>query len=112
MIQDEIAVERLGEPRVDHLDRPTVSGQRAGGVERPSGDRTEPDEQDVGAVAEDLAATDRDGLRLDRRETEAWVARIMQGERPILAERGHQQRPELLLVLRAGDHEIRELALG
>jgi hypothetical protein len=79
---------------------------------RPGDDRAEPDEQDVGALAEDLGATDRDRDRLDRGQPEARVARVVERERAVLAEGGHEQRAELLLVLRARDHEVRQLALG
>ena len=45
-------------------------------------------------------------------EPEPGVARVVQGERVVLGERGPEQRAQLLLVLRAGDHEVRQLALG
>ena len=46
------------------------------------------------------------------RQVEAGIARVVQRERVVLGERGPEQRPQLLLVLRAGDDEVRELALG
>ena len=50
--------------------------------------------------------------RLDRRQAEPGVARVVQRERVVLGERGPQQRAQLLLVLRASDDEVRQLALG
>ncbi len=46
------------------------------------------------------------------RDVEAGVARVVQGERVVLGERGPEERAELLLVLRAGDDQVRDLALG
>ena len=44
-------------------------------------------------------------------EPEARVARVVQRERVVLAEGRPDQRAQLLLVLRRGDHEVRQLAL-
>ena len=40
------------------------------------------------------------------------VARVVQRERVVLAERRAQQAPQLLLVLGRGDDQVRQLALG
>ena len=40
------------------------------------------------------------------------IARVVQRERVVLGERRPEQRAQLLLVLRRGDHEVRQLALG
>ena len=75
--------------------------ERVGGLERPRDDRPEADEQQVAALAEDLAAPDRQQLGLDRRQAEPGVARVVERERVVLGERRPEQRPQLLLVLRA-----------
>ena len=64
------------------------------------------------ALAQDLALADRDRRRLDRRQVEARVARVVQRERVVLAEGGAQQPAQLLLVLGRGDDEVGQLALG
>ena len=112
LVQDELAVERLGEPGVDDADGPAVLGQGIGGLERPGDDRPEADEQHVAPVAEHLAAADRDDRRLDRRQAEPGVARVVQRERMVLRERRVEQRSQLLLIARARDDEVRQLALG
>ncbi len=46
------------------------------------------------------------------RNLEPGVARVMQSERVVLCERRADQGPQLLLVLRAGDDQVGQLALG
>ena len=109
LVEDQLAVERLREPRVDHADGPAARLQRVGHLERAPGDRPEGHEQQVAALAEDLAAPDGDRLGLALRHAEPGVARVVERERVVLGERRPQQRAQLLLVARAGDDEVRQL---
>ena len=93
------------------IDQPSASSA-VGCLQRPRHDRAEPDEQHVAALAEHLAATDRDGRRRDRLEPEPGVARVVERERVVLGERRAEERAQLLLVPGRGDHEVRQLALG
>ena len=112
LIEDQLAVERLGEPGVDDPDRPAVGLERIGGFQRSCHDRAESDEQQVAALAQDLATADRQDLRLDREQPETRVARVVQGERALVRQRGPHERAQLLLIPGRGDDEVRELALG
>ena len=111
-IEDQLAVERLGEPRVDDADRPAVGRQRVGGLDGPHDDRPEPDEQEVPALAEDLAAADRQhpGRRpaAGRSRRRAGSAGRTGGPGSNAVRTSERQ---LLLVPRRGDDEIRELSL-
>ena len=98
LVEDELAVERSSVPRVDDPDRPAVVLELCGGLERPHHDRPEADEQQVAALAKDLAATDRDDRRRDGLQAEPGIARVVQGERVVLAQRGVEQRAQLLLI--------------
>ena len=107
-----MTVERLGEPGVDHADRPALGLERIGRLERPRHDRAEADEQQIASLAQDLALPDGQRTRLNGCEIEPRVARIVQREGVLLVECRAQQRAELLLVLRRGDDEVRQLELG
>ena len=63
LVEDQLAVERLGEPGVDDADRPALGREGVGRLDRPRHDRPEPDEQEVAALAQDLAAADREDRR-------------------------------------------------
>jgi hypothetical protein len=63
------------------------------------------------SLAQDLAPPDRQELRLHARKAEAGVAWVVERERMILGECRPQERSKLLLVLRRGDDEVRDLAL-
>src|SRR5262249_56871219 len=78
----------------------------------PHDDGPEADEKQVRAFAQDLGLADRDRLRRDGRQPEARVAGVMEREWMRLPEGGVEQRAELLLVLRAGHDQVRQLALG
>ena len=60
LVEDQLAVERLREPGVDDPDRPALGRQRIGDLDRARDDRPEADEQQVAALAQDLAR-DRPG---------------------------------------------------
>src|SRR6185436_16418492 len=92
LVQDQLAVERLRESRVDYADRPAFLGERIGRLEGPHDDRAEADEKQVVALAQDLCLADRDLARLDRRQAEARIARVVQRERMRLPERAVEQR--------------------
>ena len=111
-VEDQLAVERLGEARVDDPDRPALGGQPFRGRHRPHDDRPEADEQDVGALAQHLALADRDDLGLDRRQVEARVARIVERERVVLGEAPSGRATAAPARPWAGDDEVRQLALG
>src|SRR3712207_2910834 len=59
-----------------------------------------------------LALADRDRGRIDRRQVEAGVPRVVDGERAVLGERGAHEPSQLLLVLRRRHDQVRQLALG
>ena len=82
------------------IDQPSASSASAASM-RAGHDRPEADEQEVAALAQDLAPADRQDLRLDRRQPEAGVTRVVQRERAFLREGGPNERAQLLLVLRA-----------
>ena len=92
LVEDQLPIERLGEARIDDADRPAIGGQAIRDVDGALDDRAEADEQEVSPLAQDLALADRDGLRLDRREPEPGIARVVQRERVVLGERRPQQR--------------------
>ena len=99
LVEDQLAVERLGEPGVDDADGPALGLERVGGLERAHDDRPEAHEQEVAALAQDLAPPDREHRRLALGQAEPGVARVVERERVVLGERRAEQRPQLLLVL-------------
>jgi hypothetical protein len=99
LVEDQLPVERLGKPRIDHADRPAVGGQRIGRLDRARDDRAEADEQHVPSLAQHLAPPDGQRRGLDGRQPEPRVARVVQRERVLLPERGPDEGPQLLLVL-------------
>ncbi len=63
LVEDQLAVEWPRKPGVDDPDRPALVLERRGRLERPHDDRPEADEQQVAALAQDLAPPDRDDRR-------------------------------------------------
>ena len=59
LVEDQLTVERPRVSGVDDADRPALGRQQVGRRDRPRDDRPEPDEQQVAALAQDLAAPDR-----------------------------------------------------
>ena len=47
LVEDQLTIERLGEPGVDHADGPALGLERVGRLDRPRHDRPEADEQQV-----------------------------------------------------------------
>ena len=101
-----------GEAGVDHADRPPVaasasaaSSARATIGPNPTKSTSMPSRRTsprpIGRTSGSIAA-----------QAEPRVARVVEGERVILGEGRSEERPQLLLVLRRRDDEIRELALG
>ena len=70
-VEDQLTVERLREAGVDDPDGPALGLERVGGLRRPRDDRSEADEQQVAALAEDLSPADRQDLGVDRWQPEA-----------------------------------------
>ncbi len=75
-------------------------------------DGAQSDDDDVVTLAQDLASADLERQRIDRRQVEAGVARILQGEGVLLAEGRVQQTTQVLLVARGSQHEIGQLPQG
>src|SRR5207247_2189415 len=111
LVEDQLAVERLGKTRIDDGNGPALGLERVGTGDGPGDDGPERDEQHVATLADDLAPADRQDRRLARRQPEPRIARVMQRKRMVLGERGPEQRTKLLLVLRRGDDEVWQLAL-
>ena len=112
LVEDQLAVDRLEESGVDHAHGPAFRRQRVRHRDAARHDRPEADQQDLATVAQDLALSDGQHLRGPFGHPEAGIARVVERERVILGERGPHQRAELLLVLRCGDDEVRDLAVG
>ena len=113
LLEDQLAIERLGKSGVDDPDRPALR--------RPAARRLPARASTIGpkptirmscALAQDLGLADGDRGRLDRRQVEAGVARVVQRERMVLAECRVHQPAQLLLVLGRGDDDVGQLALS
>ena len=85
-----------------------VALQRLGHVKQPLHDRSEPDQQQVAAGAQHLAAPDLERLAVPIGQVLAGVARVVQADRPGVAQGGHDHVAQLLLVLRRADHQVRQ----
>jgi len=111
LVEDELAIERLGVAGIDDTDRPALLLEHVGRLATALHDGPEPHYQDLTALTEHLAHPDRENLRSPHGDAEAGVARVVQRERVILGKSGPHERPQLLLVLGAGDDHVRQLAL-
>src|ERR1035437_2647401 len=91
-VEDQLAVERLGEPGIEQPDRPTFALQDVGGLAATPDDRSEANDQDLPSFTQQLAHTDRNNLWFTNRNPKTWIARVVERKRVILGERGLHQR--------------------
>ena len=108
--QDELAVERLGEPRVGDGGRKAARRKLLGRLQRLGEARAERQDRDPRALAHDPALADRQRLAALRHlDADAVAARIAQRDRAaVMGGRGRDHVHEFGLVGRRHHHHVRQ----